>query len=333
MEREISLIKLGVIGTNWITDSLIEAASNLTDFQLSAVYSRTEEKGREFADKYNVDTVFTNIEEMAQSDSIDAVYIASPNSYHAEQAIVFLENGKHVLCEKPIASNPKELEAMIDSAKKNKVLLMEALKTTLIPSFTALQQNLHKIGQVRRYFANYCQYSSRYDAYRGGTILNAFNPKFSNGSLMDLGVYCIYPLVVLFGKPNSVKANGTMLASGVDGGGSLILEYDQFEAVIMHSKITNSYLPSEIQGEEGSLVIDKISAPENVEIRYRDGSVENISEEITYPTMYYEMEEFINLIKAGKLESSVNTYENSMITSQIVAEARKQMGLIYPADQ
>lgn len=327
------MIKFGVVGTNWITESLIKAASNLDDFQLNAVYSRTEEKGREFAGKYEVETVFTNIEEMAKSDSIDAVYIASPNSFHAEQAIVFLNHGKHVLCEKPIASNPKELAAMIDAAKRNKVLLMEALKTTLIPSFTSLQKNIHKIGQVRRYFANYCQYSSRYDAYRQGTILNAFNPQFSNGSLMDLGVYCIYPLVVLFGKPNSVKANGTMLASGVDGGGSLILEYDQFEAVIMHSKITNSYLPSEIQGEEGSVIIDKISEAENVEIRYRNGTTENISEEINYPSMFYEVEEFINLIKAGKQESSVNTFENSMITSEIVAEARKQMGLIYPADQ
>ncbi|MEK3890135.1 Gfo/Idh/MocA family protein [Bacillus sp. FSL K6-3431] len=327
------MIKFGVVGTNWITDSLIQGASDLKDFQLTAVYSRTEEKGHEFAGKYDVKNVFTDIEEMAKSDTIDAVYIASPNSLHAEQSIIFLENGKHVLCEKPIASNPTELASMINAAKENNVLLMEALKTTFLPGFAALQQNLHKIGQVRRYVASYCQYSSRYDAYRAGTVLNAFNPTFSNGSLMDLGVYCVYPLVVLFGKPKNVKAIGTMLESGVDGGGSLILEYDQFEAVITHSKITNSYLPSEIQGEEGSIIIEKISTPEKVDIHYRNGTTEKVGKEMLHPSMYYEVEEFINLIKSGKYESSVNTYENSMTTVQIVAEARKQMGLIYPADK
>lgn len=327
------MIRFGVLGTNWITDSLIQAASELTDFQLTAVYSRTEEKGREFASKYDVDQVFTDIEEMAKSDIIDAVYIATPNSLHAEQAITFLNNGKHVLCEKPIASNPTELAAMIDAAKKNNVLLMEALKTTFVPSFKAIQKNIHKIGKVRRYAASFCKYSSRYDAYREGTVLNAFNPTFSNGSLMDLGIYCVYPLIVLYGKPESVKANAVMLESGVDGGGSLLFKYDQFEAVITHSKIIDTYNPSEIQGEDGTIIIPDISSPEHVEIRYRDGSIENISEEMTHPSMYYEMEEFINLIKAGKQESTVNSHENSMITAELLAEARKQIGLVYPADK
>ena len=75
----------------------------------------------------------------------------------------------------------------------------------------------------------------------------------------------------------AVKANGVLLESGVDGKGSLILQYDGFEAVIMHSKIINSYVPSEIQGEEGSIIIDEISTPEQVEIRFRDGTVEEIS--------------------------------------------------------
>ena len=327
------MIRFGVIGTNWITEELIRSAENLPDFQLSAVYSRTEEKGREFAAKFGVETVFTSIEEMAKSDKIDAVYIASPNSFHAEQSIILMEQGKHVLCEKPIASNPAELTLMIEAARKNDVLLMEALKTTLLPNFTAIKQNLHKIGKIRRYFASFCKYSSRYDAYRKGTILNAFNPQFSNGSLMDLGIYCIYPLVVLFGEPKNIQANSVMLDSGVDGGGSLLLQYDDFEAVIMHSKIINSYVSSEIQGEEGSIIIDEISTPENVEIRYRNGSNDIISQASEYPSMYYEMEEFIGQIKSGKRESSVNTHENSMITARILEEARKQFGLVYPADK
>ncbi|PLR96634.1 Gfo/Idh/MocA family protein [Bacillus sp. T33-2] len=327
------MVRFGVIGTNWITDQLLESVGGIPDFVLSAVYSRTEQRAVEFAKKYGVHTIFTNLEEMAESDEIDAVYIASPNSFHAQQGILFLNNGKHVLCEKPLASNTAELELMFQAARKNQVVLMEALKTTLLPNFQSIQDNLHKIGKVRRYFASFCKYSSRYDAYRQGTVLNAFNPAFSNGSLMDLGVYCIYPMVVLFGEPDRLKAESLMLESGVDGEGSLLLHYGSMDAVIMHSKITNSYLPAEIHGEDGTIIIDQISVPEKVEIRYKNGEREIISRTQDHPAMHYQVQEFIDLIKTGKTESQINSYHRSRITAQIVEEARKQTGIIYPADK
>jgi scyllo-inositol 2-dehydrogenase (NADP+) len=327
------MIRFGVIGTNFITVQLLDSMKGMPDFTLTAVYSRTEEKAKEFAAKYEAKFTFTNIGEMAKSDEIDAVYIASPNSFHASQSITFLKNGKHVLCEKPMASNTRELEEMQKVAKDNNVLLMEAMKTTLLPNFKSIQENLYKIGKVRRFFGSYCQYSSRYDSYKQGTILNAFNPVFSNGSLMDLGVYSLYPMVVLFGKPKEIKATAVMLDSGVDGGGSILLQYDEMDAVVLHSKINNSYLPSEIQGENGSILLDKMSTPNKVEIRYKDGTVESISQLQDKPFMYYEVEEFINLIKSGKTESAINSFLHSKITAEIIDEARKQIGLVYPADQ
>ncbi|MEH7222334.1 Gfo/Idh/MocA family oxidoreductase [Bacillus sp. JJ1566] len=326
------MIRFGVIGTNWITDAFLEAANPIKDFSLTAVYSRTEARAKEFAEKYQASNIFTSIEELAQSDVIDAVYIASPTSFHASQAIILLKHGKHVLCEKPIASNSRELKEMIQAAKENQVLLMEAMKSGFLPSYASIRANLHKIGPVRRYFASYCQYSSRYDAYKEGTVLNAFKPEFSNGSLMDIGVYCVYPMVQLFGKPDSVKASGLMLDSGVDGEGSILAHYKEMEGMMMFSKITNSYIPSEIQGENGSILIDKISSPEKVEIHYRNGSVEDISILPKQHTMYYEAKEFIELIKNGSLESTVNTYENSIAVMEILDEARGQMGLVFPAD-
>jgi predicted dehydrogenase len=327
------MLRFGVIGTNWITDRLLTAARENEGFKLTAVYSRTEEKAREFAEKHGAQNTYTTIEEMAKSDEIDAVYIASPNSFHSEQAIEIMNNGKHVLCEKPIASNVRELDEMIEAAKRNQVLLMEAMKTTLLPNYKSVKKNLHKIGKVRRYVASYCKYSSRYDAYKQGTVLNAFNPTFSNGSLMDLGVYCIYPMVVLFGEPKKIKATAVMLESGVDGAGSVLMEYGEMEATISHSKITDSYLPSEIQGENGTIILDNISEPERVEIRYKDGSVENISQSQGCPPMYYEVKEFIDLIKNGQYESTVNSHYHSRITTGIIEEARKQFGLVYPADK
>lgn len=244
-------IRFGVVGTNWITDRFIQAGLENEDFILTAVFSRTEEKGRAFAAKYAGAAIYTNLEDMVSSPEVDAVYIASPNSMHAEQALICMNHGKHVLCEKPAASNSRELKLMIEAARANDVLLMEAMKSTMMPNFSVIKDNLYKLGTVRRYFASYCQYSSRYDAYRQGNVLNAFNPEYSNGSLMDLGIYCLYPMVALFGKPDAVKAAGHMLTSGVDGEGSMVMSYPDMDAVIMHSKITDSYLPAEIQGRTG----------------------------------------------------------------------------------
>ncbi|MFC0189460.1 Gfo/Idh/MocA family protein [Fictibacillus aquaticus] len=326
-------MNFATIGTNWITERFIESAKLNEEFNLTAVYSRTFEKAQDFATKHGSTSVFTDLEEMATSDVFDAVYIASPNSLHAEQAILMMNHGKHVLVEKPAASNSAELEAMVRAARENGVLLMEAMRSTIVPNFKSVMENLKKIGPVRRFVGSACQYSSRYDAYKEGTVLNAFKPEFSNGSLMDIGIYCLYPMVVLFGKPDSVKANAYMLESGVDGEGSIVMGYNDKEAVVMYSKITNSYVPSEIQGENGSILIHSILEMDKVEIRYKDGSVEDISVTQDKPSMYYEAKGFMELVRAGKLESRINSHANSKTVMEIMDESRRQVGLVFPADQ
>ncbi|MBB6624085.1 Gfo/Idh/MocA family protein [Clostridium gasigenes] len=326
-------IRVGVVGTNNITDWFLSGAKDVEGFKLAAVYSRSESKAREYANKYGVKDIFTNLEEMAKSDLIDAVYIATPNSLHSEQSILFLENKKHVLCEKAFGSNLKEVEAMIKSAKENKVLLMEAMKTTMLPNFQVVKENLHRIGKVRKCSASFCQYSSRYDKYKNGEVLNAFKPELSNGALMDIGVYCIEPIINLFGKPKSIKANGLMLESGVDGSGSIILDYEDMDGVVMFSKISNSYLPSEIQGEDGSIIIEKINTFSKVKLILKNGEEIDLSKQQVDDDMYYEAKEFISLIQNKELESKVNTFETSINTIAVMDEARRQIGLVYPADK
>lgn len=328
----MSKVRVGVIGTNNITDWFLNGAKEVEDFELAAVYSRSESKAREYADKYNVKEIFTNLEEMAKSSVIDAVYIASPNALHAEQSILFLNNKKHVLCEKAFGSNTKEVQAMIEAAKENGVVLMEAMKTTLLPNFQVVKDNLYRIGKVRRYFTSFCQYSSRYDKYKSGEVLNAFKPELSNGALMDIGVYCIEPMINLFGKPKSIKANGFMLESGVDGQGSIILDYGDMDGMVMFSKISNSYLPSEIQGEEGSIIIEKINTFAKVKLVFRNGEEIDLSKEHSEANMWYEAQEFVDLIKNKETESKINTFEVSLSTMEVMDEARKQIGLVYPAD-
>ncbi len=128
-------MRFGVIGTNWITEEFIQAGHTVEGFSLQAVCSRTLERAKEFAAKFAAPFFYTNPAEMAASGQIDAVYIASPNCFHAEQAILCMSLGLHVLCEKPLASNADEVEAMLAAAKKHDVLLMEAVKSTLVPNF------------------------------------------------------------------------------------------------------------------------------------------------------------------------------------------------------
>ncbi|SFM11873.1 Predicted dehydrogenase [Gracilibacillus orientalis] len=327
------MIRFGVIGTNWITDRFIDGASKLDNFQLNAVYSRTEEKATEFASKYNVEHTYTDLNELASSENIDAVYIASPTALHSEYAIACMQGGKHVIVEKPFASNEQEVQAMIDTAKQTNVTLMEAMKTTHVPNFKLIQEKLDEIGPVRRFVANFCQYSSRYDKYKEGIVLNAFKPDLSNGSLMDIGVYCIYPMVALFGGPDRVKATAYLLESGVDGEGTVTVDYPSLNGVCMFSKITNSSIPSEIQGEKGSIVIGKFSDMSDVKILYKDGSEEILDAGQEENTMYYEAKSFIESIENNEIENKVNTWENSLETIRVLDQARKEIGVVFPADK
>lgn len=304
-------MKFGIIGTNWITDRFIKAAESHPAFSIGAVYSRTAEKGKQFAKKYNVEYVYTNMEEMFRSGNIEAVYIATPNAMHAQQSILAMKSGIPVLCEKPAVTSVNEMDEVIETSQNYQTTYMEAMKSTVTPTFLNLKKNLDKIGKLRRIVFQFSRYASGYDKFNAGTIENAFKPELGNGAKMDLGVYCIAPLIHLVDEPNAVQKNNFLLSTGSDGQGSMILNYDTFEAIIMYSKVTDSYLPNEIQGEKGVIEIDKISDPKKVVIKYRDGETEDISVEHEFDTMYYELDEFISCVNNGQIESTINTHERS----------------------
>ncbi|GHT22043.1 putative oxidoreductase YulF [Bacteroidia bacterium] len=324
-------LRFGVIGTNYISDKVIEGGLQDERFRLAAVYSRRQDTADAFAAKHHIPHTFTSLEAMASSPLIDAVYIASPNACHASQSILFLERGKHVLCEKAFASNAREVREMIAAASRNKVALMEAMKPTLTPNFLKTKDALGEIGAIRRYFSCYCQYSSRYDKFREGTVLNTFQSELSNGALLDIGVYTIYPMVALFGRPQSIKAVGFKLSSGVDGEGCVVFGYPSMDASVLYSKIADSSLPTEIQGEDGSIVLDRINIISKVELRHRGGIVEDMSTPAQHE-YFYEVKEFIDIVQSGRLESRVNSWDNSLIAIEIMDEIRRQLGVVYPAD-
>jgi predicted dehydrogenase len=334
-------LRWGVVGTNFITDWVIAGARQDERFELSAVCSRTRATAEAFAARHGIPHTFTSLEEMAGSTLVDAVYIASPNFLHASQSILCMRHGKHVLCEKPLASNAREAREMIAASQTYNVALMEAMKPTLTPNFLAVRDNIKRTGTIRRYFASYCQYSSRYDKYKEGVTLNAFKPEYSNGAMMDIGIYTVYPMVVLFGRPLKTEASGVMLSSGVDGQGAINFTYEGMNATALYSKIANSSLPTEIQGEDGLLTLDRINTIGSVTYTPRlqaasgkgaQPAVLDISAPTDKDEYYYEIAEFINMVLAGRQESEINSHRNSLITLEVIDEVRRQLGVVYPAD-
>lgn len=335
-------VRFGVIGTNNITDWVIAGGREDARFEVSAVCSRTQERADEFAALHKIPHTFTSLEEMASSDKVDAIYIATPNYCHAAQAILCMNHGKHVLCEKPFASNAKEVKAMIEAAESNDVTLMEAMISTLNPNFLIARERMKDIGTVRRYFASYCQYSSRYDKFKEGTVLNAFKPELSNGAVMDIGIYTIYPMITLFGRPGKIEVQGVTLSTGVDGQGAVNLQYEGMNATILYSKIANSFLPSEIEGESGNLILDQIHITNKVDFVPRKPTGQGKSQKderiqlgapLEKSPYFYEIKEFIDLVLEGRKESSVNTWDNSLAAMEVMDEIRRQLGVIYPADR
>ncbi|ANU09703.1 oxidoreductase domain-containing protein [Planococcus antarcticus DSM 14505] len=311
-------MRFGIIGTNWITDRFIKAAKEHPEFTIGAVYSRTMENASAFATKYEVQNVYTDMKAMFKSGHIDAVYIASPNAFHAQQSILAMEHGIHVLCEKPAVTSVEEMDQVIGASQTHKATYMEAMKSTVVPSFLNLKKNMDKIGPIRRFVFHYNQYSSRYDNYKNGVIENAFKPELGNGAKMDLGVYCIAPIIHLAGTPESAMKNNFLLSTGADGQGSMILNYAGIEAVIMYSKISDSFMPSEIQGENGIIEIDRISDPKLITIKYRGGETEDLSVVHEFDSMYYELAEFIDCVKNGQLESAINTHAISREVTKLL---------------
>lgn len=324
------MIRFAVVGTNWITRQFVDAAHETGKYQLTAVYSRTLEQAQQFASDYPVEHLFTSLEALAQSDAIDAVYIASPNSLHAEQTCLFLNHKKHVICEKPLASTLREAQTVIGCARENQVVLFEAFKTASLPNFLALQQALAKVGKLRKALLNYCQYSSRYQRYLDGENPNTFNPAFSNGSIMDIGFYCLASAVALWGEPDSVIASACLLESGVDAHGTVVLRYGDADVTLLHSKVSDSTLPSEIQGEAGSLIIEKLSECQRLTFIPRGGRVQELTQGQHINTMLYEAETFAGLVSANQVDHPA--LKVSLITAKLLTEIRAQTGVVFPAD-
>ncbi len=256
MKESGYIVNYAIIGTGWIAKAFADGMKIASGNLPYAVYSRTEEKGRKFASSVGAEKVFTDLEKMASCQEIDAVYIASPNAFHYAQSKLFLEHGKHVICEKTITVEPEEFEELFSLAKSKNLVYMEAIMMMHFPNRFVIKKALERLGKITTARIDFSQLSSKYPALKRGELPNIFNPEMATGSLMDLGVYNVYFALYYFGVPERVTSTAFMLPTGVDGAGTAVLYYPDKQVTLTYSKLGQSRTGTEIYGDEGTLFIE-----------------------------------------------------------------------------
>lgn len=330
------MLRFGTIGSGWITDEYIHGAKDSGLWKLTAVYSRTRERGEEYAKKHGAAHVFTDLEEMACSPEIDAVYVASPNAFHYEHSKLMLSHGKHVICEKPLCAQAEKVRELQKLAAENGVVYLEAIMFMHLPQRRILEEALSKIGKITMAKIDFCQRSSKLDAYLNGELPNIFNPKMETGGLMDLGVYCVYPALLLFGKPDSFSIDIVPMSTGIDGSGIINMKYPDKLVTLTYSKLGQAGANTDFQGTDGTVAVDSISRIANISLWRKDGTTEQLyGGDEKYQLMGWEAKDFYRFITEP--EKSGAEYEKcaalSVEVSEFMEQARKQVGILFPSDR
>lgn len=334
-------ITFGTIGTGWITEAFIKAASKNNNWQLHAVFSRKQEQADAFASKFDCKTTYTSLDALAADEHMQAVYIASPNSHHYAHAKQFLQAGKHVILEKPATSTPEELDDLFATAKQHSVFLIEAFRHIQEANFKLLRSLVteqKRLGPIYGASLTYASYSSRYNNVLAGEVPNIFSLDFSGGSLVDIGVYPVTFAVALFGAPKAQTYVPFICATGVDGGGVIVLQYEGFGVQINHSKGYQSFAPCEIYGEKGTL---SVNATTDIKSVAHWDPVGKKSEEFAGPlrddkaqvNMEEEAEEFARIVNEKDGGAARALEEISRTVVKVTSDLRRQNGILYPADK
>ncbi len=317
------MINLATVGTSNITRNFLSGCELTKRYNFIIAYSRSEKIGENFRISQGFEKSSSNIYEVVGSPNINAVYIASPNSCHYSQSKLFLENGKNVICEKPITTSTEEYVELKNLADSKGLVYMEAIIPRHTAQYGTVKQALSEIGEIKSARFDFSQCSSRLDSFLKGEHSNIFDMSLKAGCLMDIGVYCVYAAIDLLGVPQSIKADASYLYNGADGSGSAIFNYGDYIASLTYNKTCNGTIGSEIIGIKGTLKIEKISQYAGVTL-IKDGMETRIAE---YPTkaelMSGEADSFANYIENFSQYNS--DYES---ISKLALNVHKTMDLI-----
>lgn len=325
-------IKIGVIGTGSIVEAFLSALSEVEHAECTAIFSRQEATARPLADTYRIPHIYTDLDAIVSSSAVDCVYIASPNSLHFDYARFALEQGKHVICEKPFASNAHELQQLIQLAKQNNRFLFEAITNIHLPNYRWIKDNVHRLGQLRMIQCNYSQYSRKYDQLLAGETPNVFNPQFSGGALMDINVYNVHFIMNLVGEPQQIRYTANKHANGIDTSGVLVMQYDGFTATAVGCKDTAGMNFVLIQGEKGYIHVENgANGCRTVHLQIGD-TTEQYNAQTTNNPLYYELVDFVKMYHRGDYEQCYELLEYSYGVMQTLDQARQDAGIVFAAD-
>jgi len=320
-------IKWGIIGLGNIAHQFAKELMLIEEAQLAAVASRNLEKAQEFAEKYHCKKAYASYDAIINDNEIDILYIATPHYSHAALTIKALQNNKHVLCEKPIALNYNDALQMINASKATNKFFMEAFWTRFNPSF---QESFSKIkngeiGDVKYINADFAFQAEKLEGNRMTDM------KLGGGALLDIGVYPLFLSYVLLGIPTEILAKSNFHESGADLQTSMILQYDNAQAILHSSFVSSSDMKATISGTEGRINLN----PFWYEAQSYTLIKNNHRTKFKLPTKgkgyTYEIEECHRCIKENRIESKLWSHQNSLELIKIVDEVRSQIGLEYPS--
>ncbi len=327
MSQQTKTIRWGIIGLGKIANKFAQDILTIDNCQLYAVASRSQEKANEFAKTYNAEKAYNSYEDLAKDANIDAVYIATPHALHKENAILCLKNKKAVLCEKPFAMDKNEVEDMITVAKENKVLLMEALWTYFLPHYKFALQHLENktFGNITKLEADF--------GFKPTVDMNSrvFKKSLGGGSLLDIGIYPIFAALSTLGQPNTLETNATFFENGVDS--SCTITFDYNNSIKAHLKSTLlEKTPTEaiFYCENGIVKINsRFQEPSTVSLIPNEGKKERFDFGYTTNGYNFEIIHFNQLLRDGKTESDVMSFEFSKTLITMLDAVRQKIGLHY----
>lgn len=313
------MLRLGIIGTSWISQEFIKAAHLTGRYRIQAVYSRRLETAQDFCKPYDSTSCYTDLVDFLNSD-LDVVYIASPNALHFSQAKLAILAKKHVIIEKPVVTSPSEWKELVKLAREHQVYLFEAARNYQEAAFQVIKDFLSGQEILGANFT-FAKYSSKLPALLAGEMPNIFSDIYAGGALMDLGVYCLYLAIGFFGGPVSSHYTAQQLPNSVDLYGQGVLIYPEFQVAIQAGKNITSHLPAEIYTKTGTLTLNAVTAINQAQFINHSGEIFDLPIEPCSHVMQEEAEAFALAI-AGQKDSP---YLEWLQTAEQVHETLYQM--------
>ncbi|HFU4372041.1 TPA: Gfo/Idh/MocA family protein [Streptococcus suis] len=319
--------KWATLGTGVIANELVQALQAMGG-NLYSVANRTYDKGVEFAQKYGIEKVYQEIDEVFEDPEVDIIYISTPHDTHINYLRKALKAGKHVLCEKSITLNSEELAEAIQLAEENQVILAEAMTIFHMPIYRQLSEVVAsgKLGNLKMIQMNFGSYKE-YDMTN-----RFFNKNLAGGALLDIGVYALsFVRWFMTEKPSQVLSQVKLAPTGVDEQVGILLSNDAGEmatiALTLHAKQPKR---GTIAYDKGYIELYEYPRGQKAVITYtEDGSQEVIEAGQTTEALSYEV---------ADMEKAVAGIENTMHLAytrdvmEIMTQLRKEWGLVYPEE-